>query len=247
MRRIHRLRSAWDGRVDSWSDTVETGLVFARLRERMLELARPTPSDRCIDLGAGAGFLTVPLAGRVQSVVAVDLSDEMLAMLRRKLEHTQVASVRTEAMDMARFDAPDASFELVVSSYAFHYLADSDKQELLRRAGRWLVPGGRLVIADMMIGLRWDEHHRGVLREKALVMLRRGLPGWWRLLKNLLRMGTGRGRLRPREPDWWIAAVAQAGFVDVTYEHLASEAGIISARAPHARQGGPTPANGATS
>ena len=169
--------------------------MFARLWERMLELASPNPSDRCLDLGAGTGFLTLPLAARVHSVVAVDLSDDMLRMLRSKLEGTSAATVRTETADMARFDAQDASFDLVISSYAFHYLADADKQELLNRARGWLVPGGRLVIADMMIGLRWDEHHRGVLREKALAMLRRGLPGWWRLLKNLLRMGTGRGRL----------------------------------------------------
>lgn len=226
---------------------VETGPVFARLRERTLELAEPSRSDRCIDLGAGTGFLTLPLAECVQSIVAVDLSDEMLAMLRSRLKDTALAEVRTETLDMARFDAPRASVDLVISSYAFHYLDDADKQELLKRACGWLVPGGRLVIADMMIGLRWDEHHRSVLREKALVMLRRGLPGWWRLLKNLVRMGTGRGRLRPRESDWWIAVVAQAGFVDVTYEHVASEAGVIAARAPHSRAAGPTSAPGRTS
>lgn len=232
MRRVHRLRSAWDGRAESWSEAVEAGPVFARLRKRMLELAEPAPDDRCIDLGAGTGFLTLPLAECVRSVLAVDLSDEMLRTLRLRLTDAVRAEVRTETLDMARFDAPPASVDLVVSNYAFHYLTDRDKEELLSRACRWLVPGGRLVLADMMIGLRWDEHHRGVLREKALVMLRRGLPGWWRLLKNLLRMGTRRGRLLPREAAWWTAAVARAGFTDVTYEHIGSEAGVIAARAP---------------
>ncbi len=235
MRRVHRLRSAWDGRAESWSETVETGPVFARLRERMLELAAPTPGDRCVDLGAGTGFVTLPLAECVRSIVAVDLSDEMLGMLRSRLTGTATAEVRTEALDMTRFDAPPGSVDLVVSNYAFHYLADRDKEELLARACRWLVPGGRLVLADMMIGLRWDEHHRGVLREKAWVMLRRGLPGWWRLLKNLLRMGTRRGRLLPREATWWTAAVTRAGFTDVTYEHIGSEAGLVTAKAPAAR------------
>ena len=224
--RKRRLRSVWDSRVDQWADTVDESPAFAQLRERMLQLAAPVDSDRCLDLGAGTGFLTLPLAALTRSVQATDLSEEMLRSLREDAERTG-APITTLAADMAQLQLPGSSFELIVSSYAMHYLTDEDKQQLLRNMYRWVVPGGRIVVADMMVGRKLDRHHRGVFLQKASAMLRHGPAGWWRLAKNLARIGSGRGRLRPCPPDWWVAAVNDAGFSNVRYEHVISEAGIV--------------------
>ncbi|MHB1473816.1 MAG: class I SAM-dependent methyltransferase [Dermatophilaceae bacterium] len=229
--RQRRLRSVWDNRVDEWADIVEESPGFAQLRERMLELAAPAATDRCLDLGAGAGFLTLPLAALASSVQATDLSAEMLRSLRADAERTG-APVTTLVADMAQLQLPASSFELIVSSYAMHYLTDVDKQQLLRNMHRWVVPGGRIVLADMMVGRKLDQHHREVFREKALAMLRRGPAGWWRLAKNVARIGSGKGRLRPCPPGWWVAAVNDAGFSDVRYEHIISEAGIVVGTRP---------------
>lgn len=224
--RKRRLRSVWDSRVDQWADTVDESPAFAQLRERMLQLAAPVDSDRCLDLGAGTGFLTLPLAALARSVQATDLSEEMLRSLREDAERTG-APITTLAADMAQLQLPGSSFELIVSSYAMHYLTDEDKQQLLGNMYRWVVPGGRIVVADMMVGRKLDRHHRGVFLQKASAMLRHGPAGWWRLAKNLARIGSGRGRLRPCPPDWWVAAVNDAGFSNVRYEHVISEAGIV--------------------
>lgn len=225
--RTRDLQSLWDSRVERWCETVETSGVFTRLRERLLDVAQAGPDDRCLDLGAGAGFLTLPLAGQTTSVHAVDLSAAMLDALRTQAAAADLA-VTTEAGDMAAVRFPSGSFDVVVSGYAMHYLLDADKQALLRRIHDWLVPGGRLVCADMMLGRSLDRHHRQVLADKARVMLRRGPAGWWRLLKNISRIATKRGRLHPCTPEWWCQALSEAGFVDVRYEHVASEAGLVS-------------------
>jgi len=226
--RKRRLRSVWDRRVDQWADTVDESPAFAQLRERMLQLAAPVDTDRCLDLGAGTGFLTLPLAALTSSVLATDLSAEMLRSLGEDAERAEVP-ITTLAADMAQLQLPASSFELIVSSYAMHYLTDDDKQQLLRNMHRWVVPGGRVVVADMMVGRKLDQHHRGVFRQKASAMLRRGPAGWWRLAKNVARIGSGIGRLRPCPPQWWIAALNDAGFCDVHYEHVISEAGIVVA------------------
>ena len=211
--------------MQRWSETVETSPVFTVLRERMLDLAQPGADDRCLDLGAGAGFLTLPLARRTARVHAVDLSAAMLDALRAQAEAAGL-SITTEAGDMAGVSFPAASLELVVSGYAMHYLLDEDKQAVLRRIHGWLVPGGRLVISDMMLGRSLDGHHRRILVDKAGAMLRRGPAGWWRLLKNISRIATKRGRLHPCTPAWWCRALTDAGFAEVRYEHVASEAGL---------------------
>jgi len=223
-----RLRSVWDNRVDQWAETVDESPAFAQLRERMLQLAAPVATDRCLDLGAGTGFLTLPLAELASSVQATDLSAKMLLSLRADAEQA-AAPITTLVADMAQLQLPASSFELIVSSYAMHYLTDDDKQELLGNMHRWVVPGGRIVVADMMVGRKLDKHHRGVFLQKASTMLRRGPAGWWRLATNVVRIGSGRGRLRPCPPDWWVSAVDDAGFSDVSYEHVFSEAGIVVA------------------
>jgi len=229
--RTDKLRSVWESRVDQWEATVETSEAFARVRDRMLELAKPRAADRCLDLGAGTGMLTLPLADQVAAVTAADISAGMLASLAAAAQHDRnEVATRTAPMEELHFAA--ASFELVVSNYAMHYLTHADKDVILRRIRRWLVPGGRLVIGDMMIGRSLDEHHRRVLWEKGLVMLRRGPAGWWRLLKNIMRIGTGKGRLRPAAPEWWTTALAEAGFEGVRYEHVVSEAGIVTGTTP---------------
>ena len=219
-------------------------------RVRMLNEPRVTPDDRsAVDHPTRAALggapspptaaprgrstvshpFAIPLAAQCAHVLAVDLSDVMLATLRTDAAHLP-GRVDTMAADLADLQLPAASYDVIVSSYAMHYLLDADKQALLARMHEWLAPGGRVVIADMMLGRSLDEHHRRVLAQKAASMLRMGPAGWWRLLTNIVRIGTGRGRLHASPPDWWLRTLRDSGYGDVEYEHVFSEAGIVTGR-----------------
>lgn len=49
-------------------------------------------------------------------------------------------------------------------------LPDADKRALTARAARWLCPGGRLVIADMMFGRGGSRRDRAILRQKVAAL-----------------------------------------------------------------------------
>jgi len=151
-RRASQQRAAWDDRVLSWSEQVEASEPFARIRDTIFELADPRPTDRCVDLGAGAGFITLPLAQAAASTLAVDVAPMMLATLARRARQERLDNLDTRACDMARLSLEPTSVDLIVSNYALHSLPHRGKQQLLERAHGWLRPGGRLVIADMMMG-----------------------------------------------------------------------------------------------
>jgi SAM-dependent methyltransferase len=89
---------------------------------------------RVVDLGCGEGGLAVRLASRGAEVIAVDASEQMLAAAAR---HPRVRYVRA---DLADFDLPAGSADLVVSSLALHYVEDF--AGLVGRVARWLTPGG---------------------------------------------------------------------------------------------------------
>ena len=106
----------------------------------LLGLLPPVGGARVLDLGCGAGQLAGYLAEQgAASVLGVDVSERMLAQAR---PHPRLRLQRAALEDLA---CAPASFELVVSSLAFHYVADYGG--LIRRIAGWLVPGGVLVFS----------------------------------------------------------------------------------------------------
>ena len=98
---------------------------------------------RVLDLGCGVGQLANHLAAQgAADVVGVDLSERMLAMARAEYGHPRLTFQRASMEDAA---FPVERFDLVVSSLAFHYVADY--AHLCRRIADWLAPGGVLVFS----------------------------------------------------------------------------------------------------
>lgn len=222
------LARIWDRRVAAWHTHVTSASGFDRVRDRLLAIAAPRPADACVDLGAGTGFVALALAPLVDSVLAVDISPVMARSLAASAAQGGLENVRTEVADLRTFRRPAASADLVVSSYALHHLHDQDKRALAAEAARWLRPGGRIVIADMMFGRGASQRDRQILRDKVTALASRGPAGWWRITKNLARYGLGVGHEHPADPRFWQAALRDAGFTGVHFEPVVAEAGIVS-------------------
>lgn len=229
-KRSRALKNAWTDRVGSWDDQVESSQAFSKVRDALLEAAQPRAEDEAVDLGAGTGFVTIPLAERARSVIAVDLVQGMLDVARQEAEGRGLTNVTTITEDLSKVDLDPASVDLVISSYALHHLTDGDKIALVERARTWLRPGGRIVIADMMFGRGASAADRRIILDKVRRLARKGPGGLWRIAKNAVRFGLRRGTDLPVPPDFWIKALTDAGFSDVNYTSVVSEAGIVSAR-----------------
>lgn len=96
---------------------------------------------RVADLGCGFGWFY--RWAREQGAVEVsgyDLSDRMLGRARSM---TADGAITYAPADLEMLELPEATFDLVYSSLAFHYLVNLDR--LLEQVRRSLAPGGRLV------------------------------------------------------------------------------------------------------
>jgi ubiquinone/menaquinone biosynthesis C-methylase UbiE len=136
--------------------------------------------------------------------------------------------VHSVVVDLPHLDLPASSVDLVVSNYALHHLTDDDKFALVARASRWLRPGGRLVVADMMFGRGTSRRDRAIIREKLVSLARLGPGGVWRIVKNLWRYGARRGTEMPASPEFWVGALSDAGFDAVSFDPVVAEAGVIA-------------------
>jgi ubiquinone/menaquinone biosynthesis C-methylase UbiE len=226
------LEREWDKRVEQWHTHVTSAAAFENVLKGLLDLASPQPADECVDLGAGTGFVTTALAPMVSSVLAVDISPAMAKSLAERAAEAGLGNVLTEVSDLKDLQIPPASADLIVSSYALHHLVDSDKRELAARAATWLRPGGRLVIADMMFGRGGSQRDRQILHQKVIALAAKGPGGWWRIAKNLARYGLGVGQEHPATPEFWQAALRDAGFTEVRFQPVVAEAGLVSGIRP---------------
>ncbi|MGH6948929.1 MAG: class I SAM-dependent methyltransferase [Kiloniellales bacterium] len=101
----------------------------------LLDLLRPRPSERILDLGCGDGTLTLRLVEAGASVLAVDASAE------------QIAAARARGLDALVVDGTaltfDHEFDAVFSNAALHWMRPPDK--VVDGVWRALKPGGRFV------------------------------------------------------------------------------------------------------
>jgi len=144
-RRREDSRQYFDRVAATFEDQVLPGRTWEGLARAIIQLA---PRGRYVDLGIGDGLLTLMLADVANEVTAVDVSPEMLARLRSRAAQKGVANLKTVEGDIQDLPLSDASFDVAVLSQALHHAAEP--AQALREARRVLVPGGRLLVIDLL-------------------------------------------------------------------------------------------------
>jgi ubiquinone/menaquinone biosynthesis C-methylase UbiE len=116
--------------------------------EQLASIASQHPGARALDLGCGGGHVAFRLAPLVGQVVAYDLSEPMLAVVKEEAAQRGLGNLVTRQGAAENLPFPDASFDLVASRYSAHHW--SDLAAGLAEARRVLKPGGLAVFMDVV-------------------------------------------------------------------------------------------------
>jgi ubiquinone/menaquinone biosynthesis C-methylase UbiE len=100
------------------------------------------------DIGAGTGYFSLPIAGRVPSgrVLAVDIQPEMLAIVARRARAAGLANVVPLQATETDPRLPAGEVDLVLMVDAYHEF--SYPWEVMQGVVRGLRPGGRVVLIE---------------------------------------------------------------------------------------------------
>jgi SAM-dependent methyltransferase len=113
---------------------------IAELLGNRSELLGNASEVRVLEIGAGTGLATAPMVERGWSVTAVELSPDMARIAQAKLPEVEMI-----VADFDRWELPAASYDLVISATAFHWL---DPATRVARCADVLRPGGLLAVVS---------------------------------------------------------------------------------------------------
>lgn len=101
-----------------------------------------------LDIGAGTGVFAREAARRGLQVHAADVSETMIAYAR---EQTRGFGITFHHAGFLTLELPDASVDVVTTTFALHHLPDYWKGIGLRRLNRLLTASGRLYLRDVIL------------------------------------------------------------------------------------------------
>ncbi|MGJ0119673.1 daptide-type RiPP biosynthesis methyltransferase [Williamsia sp. MIQD14] len=113
-----------------------------------------------LELAAGSGRVTVPMVAGGRDVTAVDLSDTMLTLLRRRLDAAPRlrGTARLVQGDMATHAEPEKSVAAaVIATTSISLLTDDARRGMWRNLFGQLLSGGVLVVSTVEL----DAEHAG--------------------------------------------------------------------------------------
>jgi tRNA (cmo5U34)-methyltransferase len=137
-------------RPERYGECIDELPRYAELQEATAEATVGLHVGEILELGTGTG----ETARRVLALhpearlTGIDESPPMLEEARRALPPEQLRELRVGRLQDS---LPGGPFDLVLSALAVHHLTSAEKRDLFRRVAEALAPGGRFVLADVVV------------------------------------------------------------------------------------------------
>ena len=134
---------------EEYGNVVATLPGYERLQEETVAATVDLSPGTILELGVGTGVTSARLLAAHPGArfVGLDASAPMLEAAQAAIPAERVELVLARLED----SLPAGPFDLVVSALAVHHLDAAGKRDLFRRIAGRLAPGGRFVLADVVV------------------------------------------------------------------------------------------------
>jgi len=135
LQKVERVYTSYAGVYDKIF-----GKVFHEGRESAIRNLNVQPNERVLEVGVGTG-LALPMYPRHCQIVAIDFSEGMLDIAKKRAVEHQMGHVTLHRMDAGAMEFADSSFDTVVAAYVV--TAVPDYRKVVNEMIRVCRPGGR--------------------------------------------------------------------------------------------------------
>jgi SAM-dependent methyltransferase len=117
--------------------------------KKLLKALKLEPGLAVADIGAGSGYYSfriAPLVGEKGKVYAVDIQQEMLDIIKKRMKKDKVSNIETILGAEADPKLPDDSIDMILLVDVYHEFAQP--YEMTQKMVKALKPGGRLIFVE---------------------------------------------------------------------------------------------------
>lgn len=158
--KVYKIKDSWKDRwnFNSWAKNYDRDVSIDRSAIKIYKNYDSVLDTACefavggigrnaevLDIGIGTGNLADRIQRRGCRVTGIDQSREMLNIVKGKLPH-----IKVRLGEFLKIPFENGTFDVIVSTYAFHHLTDDEKSVAIEEMLRVLKRDGKIVIGDMM-------------------------------------------------------------------------------------------------
>jgi len=112
-----------------------------------IEMLNVQPNESVLEIGSGTGYALAYLADKCAKVAAIDLSEKMLNVARRKIQNQSVGLCQADGLFIPFIDK---SFDAIFISFTLELFDTPDIPNVLRECYRSLKDGGHLGVVSLV-------------------------------------------------------------------------------------------------
>lgn len=161
MGKIYEIKENWRDRWDfnNWAKTYDKSVerntgsnnIYSKYNE-VLDTVYTTATKninkdvKILDIGVGTGNLSKRfLETGYNNIIGLDQSREMLSVAKDKFP-----KLKLRLGEFLKIPFENSTFDIIVSTYAFHHLNEEEKAVAIREMLRVLKENGKIIIGDLM-------------------------------------------------------------------------------------------------
>jgi 2-polyprenyl-3-methyl-5-hydroxy-6-metoxy-1,4-benzoquinol methylase len=159
-----------------WREPYFIKLYLGWILDGMLELLRThcRKGDRILDVGCGAGYMSLEFARNGYNVVAIDISEECIKTAQQTLaDNPYRDNFGSLAYDVLPFEAATGEYDIVMFCVSMHHM--SNVRAVVDKAYSLLPKGGHLLCYEPC----HERFGRGDAAQVALIRGLMSIAGFW--------------------------------------------------------------------
>jgi phosphatidylethanolamine/phosphatidyl-N-methylethanolamine N-methyltransferase len=148
--RQNKERRFWDKFANIYDPFIN--VIFSTTYKSILDNLNSDlkATHNVLDIGTGTGIIPFSICLKVSSVIATDMSPEMIRNAKQKQKKLNIQNIDFHVQDSYNITFPDKTFDIVIASNLLHILYEPDKP--INEVKRVMKDNGLFIAPTLCVG-----------------------------------------------------------------------------------------------